>query len=88
MKIKKEFVTREVAGDTLLVPVGRTTVDLNGMITLNESGAFLWEALPAAENEAALVDRMLEEYEVDRATAAADVAEFLEKLRKLDIIEE
>lgn len=87
MKIKKEFVTREVAGDTLLVPVGRTTLDMNGMLTLNETGAFLWEKLPDAESEAALVDRMLDEYEVDRATAETDVADFLDKLRKLDIID-
>lgn len=87
MQIKKEFVTREVAGDTLLVPVGRATLDLNGMITLNDSGAFLWEKLPEAADEDALVDCMLNEYEVDRATAAQDVAEFLDKLRKLDIID-
>ena len=36
MELKKEFVPREVAGEYLLVPVGRATVDLNGMITLNE----------------------------------------------------
>lgn len=87
MQIKKEFVTREVAGEYLLVPVGRATVDLNGMITLNETGAFLWEKLPEAENEEKLVDFMLEEYEIDRATAAADTAEFLGKLRELDIID-
>lgn len=87
MKIKREFVTREVAGDWLLVPVGRTAIDMNGMLTLNETGAFLWEKLPEAENEAALVSALLEEYEVDRATAAADVEDFLAKLRKLDVVE-
>lgn len=87
MKIHKEFVTREVAGDWLLVPVGRTTLDMNGMLTLNETGAFLWEQLPAAENDAALVEKLLEEYEVDRATAEADTAAFLGKLRELAIID-
>ena len=87
MKIKREFVTREVAGDWLLVPVGRTAIDMNGMLTLNDTGAFLWEKLPEAENEAALVSALLEEYEVDRATAAADVEDFLAKLRKLDVVE-
>ena len=87
MKIKKEFVTREVAGDWLLVPVGRTTLDMNGMLTLNESGAFLWEQLPAAQSQADLTERLLEEYEVDRQTAEADTADFLGKLRELDIID-
>lgn len=87
MKIKKEFVTREVAGEYLLVPVGRATVDLNGMITLNETGAFLWELLPQAPDQAALVDSMLAEYEVARETAEQDVADFLGKLRELDIVD-
>ena len=87
MKILKEFVTREVAGDWLLVPVGRTTLDMNGLLTLNETGAFLWERLPAAEDEEALVSALLDEFEVDRKTAADDVTEFLGRLRKLGIID-
>ena len=87
MKILKEFVTREVAGDWLLVPVGRTTLDMNGLLTLNETGAFLWERLPAAEDEEALVSALLDVFEVDRKTAADDVTEFLGRLRKLGIID-
>lgn len=87
MKINCEFVTREVAGEYLLVPVGKTTVNLNGMMTLNEVGAFLWEHLPDAENEAALVDAVLEEYEAERSEVEQDVSEFLAKLRELNIIE-
>lgn len=87
MELKKEFVPREVAGEYLLVPVGRATVDLNGMITLNESGAFLWGKLPDVANEDALVDCLLMEYEIDRETAAQDVAEFLASLRELGIID-
>ena len=47
MKIKREFVLREIAGDILLVPVGKTALDLNGMLTLNEVGAEIWKMLPA-----------------------------------------
>lgn len=87
MKCNLQFVAREVAGEYLLVPVGKTTLDLNGMLTLNEVGAFLWEKLPGAENEAALVDAVLEEYEADRAEVEKDVSEFLGKLRELKIID-
>lgn len=87
MQIKKEIVTRKVAGEYLLIPVGRATVDLDGMLTLNESGAFLWEKLPEVENETALIDCVCKEYQVERATAEADVAEFLAQLRKLEIID-
>lgn len=87
MKINHQFVAREVAGEYLLVPVGKTTMDLNGMLTLNEVGAFLWEKLPEAENEAALVDAVLAEYEAERPEVERDVAEFLDKLRELKIID-
>ena len=86
MKLKKEFVIREVAGDYLLVPVGQTALSLNGMMILNDTGAFLWEKLPEAADEAALVDTLLEEFEVDRPTAEADVKEFLDQLRELEIL--
>lgn len=87
MKVNMEFVTREVAGEYLLVPVGKTTLDLNGIMTLNEVGAFLWEKLPQAADEAALVDAVLEEYEAERPEVEQDVSEFLGKLRELKIIE-
>ncbi|MDY2719642.1 MAG: PqqD family protein [Faecousia sp.] len=86
MKLKREFVLRQIAGDHLLIPVGKTALDMNGMLTLNEMGAFLWQKLPQAQTEAELTDLVLAEYEADRATVEKDVAEFLDKLRKLGIL--
>ena len=86
MKTKKEFVLRNIAGDTILVPLGNTALDVNGLIILNELAAFIWENLPEAADEAAIVSRILEEYEVSREEAEADTADFLAKLRELDII--
>ncbi|MDD7772684.1 MAG: PqqD family protein [Firmicutes bacterium] len=86
MKLKREFVLRQIAGDHLLIPVGKTALDMNGMLTLNEMGAFLWKKLPQAQTEAELTDLVLAEYEADRATVEKDVAEFLDKLRKLGIL--
>ncbi len=86
MKIKLEFVTREVAGDTLLVPVGKTSLDLNGMLTLNELGAKIWALLPDAEDENAIVQKILLEYDAQEDVVRADVQEFLQKLRDLGII--
>lgn len=86
MKLKHEFVLREVAGETLLVPVGTTTLSLNGMLVLNGCGRFLWERIPTVETEDELAEALLEEYEVDRETAVRDVQEFLDNLRKLGIL--
>ena len=86
MIIKKDLIKREIAGDTILVPVGKTVLDSNGLFVLNELGAFIWEILPKAETEAEICEAILAEYEVSPEEAAADVADFLEKLRQLNII--
>ncbi len=86
MKIKKELVTRQIAGDTILVPVGKTVYDANGLFVLNELGAFLWQRLEAAADEQELLDAVLAEYEVTAEEAAADISQFLTKLRKLGIV--
>ena len=79
MKLKNGFLLRQVAGQTVVLPVGGE-LDLNMMITLNDTGAFLWERLQTETDEAALVAALLAEYDVDRATAEKSVAAFLKKL--------
>lgn len=79
MKLKAGFVLREVAGQTVVLPV-HDDLDLNMMITLNETGRFLWEQLQKETEEAELVSALLKEYDVDEATAAAAVAAFVKKL--------
>ena len=86
MKIKNGFILRDVAGQFIVLPTG-DTLDLNMMITLNETGAFLWERLAKDTDEAALVAALLAEYDVDEATAAKSVAAFIEKLKGHDFLE-
>lgn len=86
MKIRKEFVKREIAGDTILVPVGQTVYDANGLFVLNEPAAFLWDRLPQAETADQLCEALLEEYEVTAQQAAADVQEFLQALQGMGIL--
>jgi len=87
MRLKKELIRREIAGDVLLVPVGGTVLENNGLFALNELGAFLWDRLETAADEETLVQAVLREYEVDETTARTDTAEFLQKLREMDILE-
>lgn len=86
MVIKKELIKREIAGDTILVPVGKTVYDSNGLFVINELGAFLWDRLPAAKDESELLAAVLEEYDVAEAEAARDIREFLQRLQKLEIL--
>lgn len=79
MKIKDGFMLRRVAGQTVVLPAD-SNLDLNMMITLNETGAFLWERLQSETTEDALVAALLEEYDVDEATARECVQNFVGKL--------
>ena len=87
MKISENFVLRQVADTWVVLPVGQASVDFNGMLTLNESGAILWRALEQGGGRDALADALLAEYEVDRETALADVDAFLKKLSDTGIAE-
>lgn len=86
MTLKKELIKREIAGDIILVPVGKTVYDSNGLFVLNELGAFIWELLPKVDTEEELCDAVLAEYDVSAETAKKDVAEFMQKLRSMDMI--
>ena len=86
MKLKDGFVVREVAGKTVAVSVGGGA--FRGMITLNGTAAFLWEALKEDTTEVALKDALKEEYEVDDAVALADVKAFISKLREAGLLDE
>lgn len=88
MNVKLDFVLREIAGETLLVPAGKTALDLNGMLTLNETGAALWRMLRRRADAEALTQGLLQEFEGAPAEQVrADVEEFLARLRELGIVE-
>ena len=86
MKKKLDFVLREIAGDLLLVPTGKTALDLNGMLTFNEVGGEIWKMLDDVDSEEEIVDRLLEDYDVQREELQQDVREFLDRLRELGIL--
>ena len=79
MKIKEGFILREVAGDTIAMP--SSEMNLNAMITLNETGAFLWKLLEAETTEEELAAALMNKYSVDQETATTAVKNFVEKLK-------
>lgn len=86
MTIKGSFILREVAGSHVVVPVGASVVDFNGMITLNETGAFLWGLLSQDAAPEDLVRRLTEEYDVTPEEARRDVDAFLQRMRENDFL--
>ena len=88
MKLKEGFVLRKVADTYVVVAIGAEAKKHNVMITLNETGALLWEKLSEGADKKALVDAILEAYDIDEATASADVDRFIEKVNSEGLITE
>ena len=86
MRVDKEFVLREIAGDYIIIPTGKTVLDFNGLITVNEVGASLWDMLQNEVSLDQLVQGILDEYEVEEEVAREDIQEFLNTLEKSGIL--
>ncbi len=87
MKVKEGYLLREVAGSKVVLPIGEATLDFNGMATLNETGAFLFEQMKDDVTKEDLVRILLDNYDIDEETAKNDVDLFVEKIKGAGIIE-
>ncbi len=86
MKLKDGFILSEIGGQTVVIPTGEI-VDLKAVITLNETGKFIWEQLAEETEATAVVEALLSEYDVDRETAENHVKAFVETLEKHGFLE-
>ena len=80
MKRNPDLICRSIAGETVLVPTGQLAQNFNGMITLNEVAAFIWENLEKVDSQDELLKLILDEFEVEEAAADADLNGFLSML--------
>lgn len=87
MRLKGEFIVREVAGETIVIPVGKTAANFNGMICLNATGKLVWKGLQDGKSSDDIVETIVSEFEVSREEAAEDLASFLQQLQDNDLLE-
>jgi len=87
MKIKDGFILRNVAGNNVVVPIGQATIDFNGMISLNDTGAFIFEQMLNEITRDELVQAVINEYVIDGELAQKDVDAFIEKIKGEDLFE-
>ena len=85
MKLKEGFVLREVLGEKVVLPSGEN-LDLNMMITLNETAELIWQRLTVGAEMDELVQALLAEYDVDEARARASVEHFVARLKENDFL--
>ena len=85
MRINYEFVKRDIAGETFLVPVGEAASVFEGILSLNPLGAFIFDRLGECASPEALAEEIAAVYDTDPATALRDVREFFASLREIGI---
>lgn len=89
MKIKSGFVVEKVGGAHLAVAVGERATEINALIRMNDTGAFLWGELEKKDlTEGELVKALTQEYEVAESMAEKDVKAFVVKLREGGLLDE
>ena len=87
MKAKADFVVRNVVDEYILMPTNENISKFDGTVVLNEVSAFVWEKLQQETTEAALLEAILEEYEVAREIAANDLRALLTRFADLGLLE-
>ena len=85
---RRSFVTREIGGETLIVPVTGHVMDLESIYLLNPVGSRIWELLRSPNTAAQIAEIVAGEFAVSPQEAAADTTEFLDSLSARGLIQE
>lgn len=88
MKTKKGFMLRSVGNRNVVVAIGKASLEFNGLINLNETGAFIWKMLQTGCEYDDILKAMLSEYDTTEDEAKAGIDAFLAEMRKAGLLEE
>jgi hypothetical protein len=88
MKRKADFIMQNVGGENLLVPLGAQVMDMNGIITLNDTAAYVWELLAQERSLDELTAAVAERFDVTPERACADVQTFVDEIAQLGLLKQ
>ena len=74
---KDEIVSRNIAGETILVPIQGKLADMQNIFTLNKIGAFIWERLDGKNPLSDILDSLIDHFDVSGQEAENDILEFI-----------
>jgi len=83
----RSIVAREVAGETLLVPIRGKVGDLASIYSFNGTASLIWKLLVSPKTLAELAEAVTGEYEVDRSQAERDVKKFVDDMKAVGLVE-
>lgn len=85
MKIKNGYILKNIAGEFVVIPVA--SEQQNSLISLNETGAFIWERLEKQLSKTEIISEMCNEYDVSNEKAEADFDIFVNKMKEISVLE-
>lgn len=88
MKLRGEFVVRQILDDIVVIPVGENALRFNGMIMLNNVSLIIWRGLEQETDLDRLIQAVTDSFEVSPEEAKEDIVAFLDKLRNVQLLEE
>jgi Coenzyme PQQ synthesis protein D (PqqD) len=83
----ESVVARVVAGETLIVPVRAKVGDLASIYSFNGTGTLIWKLLESPRTVSELTSAVVNEYDVDQATAMRDVTDFVREMKSVGLVE-
>jgi hypothetical protein len=83
-----DFVTRNIGGETIIVPIRSHVGDLDSIYILNGIGTRVWELIDGLKDAKEIAETICSEYEVSMEEAERDITEFMRELRELGAIRE
>ena len=80
MKKVKDFIIRKIDDEYIMIPTGQTTEEFNGIISLTETAAFIYNHIEEVTSFDSLIELIIAEYDIDKKTAAEDAYIFINQL--------
>lgn len=78
-----QIVYREIAGESILVPIRPNADDLDSIYTLNETGARIWALLDGQHTLDEIVEEIVAEFDVDHEQVEQDLLELIRDLESI-----
>ncbi len=88
LRTRDEVVSREIAGETILVPIRGKLVDMQRIFSVNPVGAHVWQQLDGRRSLAEIRDSVLDTFDVEKGQADVDIQEFVAELTEAELIVE
>ena len=81
-KRSENIVSRDIAGETILVPIRGKLADMQNIFTLNGVGVYIWDHLDGKRSLTEILDLLLDHFEVSKLEAEQDILEFIDQITK------